>query len=155
MGSSTFCLIWHELTPPLSSRPALSLFSLLHLQSQQTSNGPASTSCHRMNHLLLSFLIFRSPAGHASAYPSARACLSFPSMLVPYPQPALPFQLKFSTDLICLSSCASSSLIVGEPSTSCLHPLLTPLWPSTGHSEEEQQGPRPLDEVGEMRLRSS
>lgn len=53
-GSSTFCLIWHELTPPFSSRPALSLFSLLHLQSQQTSNGPASTSCHRMKHLLLS-----------------------------------------------------------------------------------------------------
>lgn len=152
-GSPASCLTWHDLML-LSSKPTLSLSSLLHLQPQQPSDGPASTSSYLLNRLHLSFLDPAAPQAHASSYLSS---LSSP-MRVPYPQPTLPSQQRLSLDLTCLSSCASSSLIVrlvGEPFTSCLHPLPTPLWSSTGHSVEEQQAPRPLDEVGEMRLRSS
>lgn len=144
-GSPAFCLTWHDLML-FSSKPTLSLSSHLHLQSQQLSDGSASTSSHLLSGVLLSFLDPVAPRTHASSYPFS---LSSP-MRVPYPQPTLPSQQRLSLDLTCLSSCASSSLIVrlvGEPSTSCLHPIYTPLWSSTGHSEEEQQAPCPIGEV--------
>lgn len=150
-GSPAFSLIWHDLVL-LSSKPTFISFAT------STSSIPAV-----LRWVGFSFLSCKEPS--APSFPSLQ-CLgasSYPSSLsspmpVPHPQPTLPSQQKLSLDLTCLSSCASSSLIVrlvGEPSTSCLHALPTPLWSSTGHSEEERQAPCPLDEVGERRPRTS